>query len=410
MNTVTTADACHLARRTGFAASSKQVDSLLREGTASGAIAWLMAQPPSLLPLPTWHDDTPENGFKSERDPQARRRLRRQQVQQLKFWWMQQMLNNSSPLQEKMTLFWANHFTSSARKVKLPQAMLRQNLLLREGAMGSFRDLLAGIIKDPAMLLYLDNAASKRQAPNENFARELLELFTLGEGNYTETDVRELARVLTGASVDRRTGQYRFRRRWHDPGSKTLFGETGRFQPADAVDIILRQPSTGPFIASKLWQFFIDDNPPAAALTSLGQIFVDSDYHLTALLQALLERPEFWTSQGQKIKSPMELLVGSAQLFELPLPKPWVLLAASVQMGQDLFEPPSVAGWAEGRAWYDSSNLSSREQVIQFIIQAAPTPLPLEQMLAIASASTLPARTQPDYLATVLQDPAYQVV
>lgn len=304
MTTLTLEQASHLARRAGFAATSEQVEMLTQAYDQNAAVDLLFEQPSSVLDLPSWYGQAPNPRPENEEERLALRRQQRDQGLELKYWWFQQMVANTSSLQEKMTLFWANHFTSSLKKVKIPQLMLNQNLLLRQHAVGSFRELLAGIIKDPAMLIYLDNASSQKASPNENFARELMELFTMGEGNYSETDVKELSRALTGASVSLRTGKYIFKRRWHDSTEKTIFGEIAAFGPDEVADLILRQPSVGPFIAGKLWRFFIDDFPTDTDLEVLGQRFVDSDFSISSLLKALFERPQFWESVGQKIKSP----------------------------------------------------------------------------------------------------------
>ena len=410
MATLTLSQASHLARRTGFAALSNDVESLMAADSLEQAVDWVVFRPASLIPLPEWHDISPfgraENSAQRNQNKQARIEMARG----LKYWWFQQMVDNTSPLQEKMTLFWANHFTSSLQKVKWPPALLAQNLMLRKHAVGSFRDLLEGILKDPAMLIYLDNANSKKQAPNENLARELLELFTMGEGNYSEIDIKELARALTGASVNRRTANYQFKRRLHDNGTKSIFGEEQSFTPDDVAELILKQPEVGPFIVEKLWQFFVGEAADKSILSSISQEFVNSDYQLSVAIKSILTSSAFWASAGNQIKSPMELMVGSVQLFNLSPPSQRQVIRASKNMGQDLFNPPNVKGWPGGKAWYSTSNLAFREKVAAYFARKADHILPLEQILAVPAVALLPDESAPQYLASILSDPAFQVV
>lgn len=321
------------------------------------------------------------------------------------------MLSANSPLHEKMVLFWHGHFTSSLKKVKWPPALLKQNLLFRQHAMGSFRDLLAGVLKDPAMLIYLDNANSRRQAPNENLARELLELFTLGEGNYAEEDIKALAQSLTGASVNRRTGEYQYRRRFHDTSVKTLFGETGDFGPDDVVDLILKQPQVGSFMTNQLWQYFVGTPISESALQAVSQAFVEDGFQISTLLVELFKRDEFWQASGQQMKSPMDLIVGTSNLLGANSLGEQQFIRLSRGMQQDLFDPPNVKGWPGGDAWYSSVSLVPRELFCQKISRrVSSVTLPqIEQLLAIQAMSDLPDPDSERYLPSVLSDPAYQV-
>lgn len=409
MANISFSQACHLARRTGFAALPNQVSLLTSANSLEDAVAALLTQEGFLSDLPDWHELTPP-GRTSDMALQQQRKMERKQMSgELKTWWYLQMAENTAPLVEKMTLFWANHFTSSLKKVKWPPAMLKQNQLLREHALGSFRELLKGIIRDPAMLIYLDNANSRKESPNENLSRELLELFTMGEGEYTETDIKELARALTGASVNRSTGQYQFKRRFHDSGEKTIFSETANFAPDDLADLILRQPQVAPFIVSKLWVFFIDKSPQEDVVNEIATAFVDSDYQLSVVVGQLLLTDAFWTSQGEQIKSPAELIVGSSLMLELPVVKNRQITRLFQNMGQDLFDPPNVKGWPDGYAWYSTQAVPVREEFSQKLARYATLDVGPEYLLATASIGTLPQQDSATYMAAVLADPAYQV-
>lgn len=409
MSALTVAEACHLSRRTGFCAQPKIVEALISFDSREDAIDALLTQSSSLIDLPEWHDTTPFGKTAAPEQKQRNKQLRRQMSAELKYWWFQQMVSNTSSVQEKMTLFWANHFTSSLKKVKWPPALLAQNLLLREHALGNFGDLLNGILRDPAMLLYLDNANSKKGAPNENLARELMELFTLGEGNYSETDVKELSRALTGASVNRRTGQYSFRRRAHDSGEKTILGNTGNFTPSDVAALLLEQPTLPHFICEKVWRFIVGTSIDALMLDELATHFSQSNFNIADMVKRILVHPDFWSSQGLIIKSPMELIVGSTQLFELPLAPIRQFISTSRALGQDLFDPPHVKGWAEGRAWYNTSTLATREKVASFVARRA-TRIPSEtEALAITAVATLPVPSHRSFVQHLVHDPAYHV-
>lgn len=390
MASLTLAQASHLARRAGFSAQQDVVDTLMLASSTAEAVNALLALPSSVLPLPEWSNIMSSRQLPDDVSKDEIKSLRRDWSKELKHWWFKQMVSNSSPIQEKMTLFWANHFTSSLKKVKWPPTLLAQNQLLRDNAIGSYKEMLKGILQDPAMLIYLDNANSKKKSPNENLARELLELFTMGEGSYSEQDVKELARALTGASVNRNTGLYEFKERIHDTGEKTIFGQTGSFTPDDVADLILKQSDVAPFIVKKIAKFFVSVEPTSVQLDELATIFINSDYQIAPVLSALLNGDEFWQDQGKMIKSPMELLVGSTQLFQLPEFNQRRFRYVSKALGQDLFDPPHVKGWSEGKAWYHTGTVLMREKVTRYVARQANTQPTLEQMLAVSSVALLP--------------------
>jgi uncharacterized protein (DUF1800 family) len=270
-----------------------------------------------------------------------------------------------------MTLFWHNHFTSSLKKVKWPPLMWRQNQLLRRHALGSFRELLHRIARDPAMLIYLDGVQNRKGKPNENFARELLELFTLGEGNYSETDIKEAARAFTGWSVDRSSGQFRFRPKLHDSGIKRFMGRTGRFDGDDIIDILLQQPRVAEFITEKLWREFVSPEPNPTRVRELARAFRNSDYDVGLLMQRLLLTPEFRSGgvRGHLTKSPLDILVGTIRTLDIPVQDYRIVALGSWRLGQDLFGPPNVKGWPGGGYWIDSARLAERRNMLGRLLQ-----------------------------------------
>jgi uncharacterized protein (DUF1800 family) len=283
------------------------------------------------------------------------------------------MLATPSPLTERMTLFWHNHFATSQQKVRSNQLVYRQNVLLREHALGHFGTLLHAVSKDPAMLIYLDNAGSRRQAPNENFAREVMELFTLGEGHYTERDIKEAARAFTGWSIDRDSGEYLYRPFIHDNGPKTVLGRTGRFGGDEVLDILLARPETATFVTRKLWREFVSPSPDERELARLAGAFRESGYAVKPLLRAMLLSESFWAreSRGALIKSPVDLVVGTLHTFGVRPMSLRTAVTASALLGQNVFSPPNVKGWPGGEAWINSATLLGRKQLVDRIFRGA---------------------------------------
>lgn len=369
-------EARHLLARTGFEATPQTV-SRLAPLSYESAVRRLLdgVRRDPITPAPSWiNDPPPEPRRLKELDDAARRHLREQQRErafQLKGWWYREMIETDSPLTERMTLFWHNHFTSSLRKVKWPPYLYRQNLLLRRHALGNFGELLHAIARDPAMLVYLDGQQNRRDKPNENFARELLELFTLGEGHYTERDVKEAARAFTGWMVDRRSGEFRINPRQHDDGAKTFLGRTGRFDGDDIVKIILEQRRVAETIAEKLWREFVSDTPDPQELGRLARVFREGNYEIRPLMQALLTSSAFLDPKvrGTLVKAPVELLVGTVRQFRIAVADERNLVRAGTFLGQDLFDPPNVKGWPGGKTWITSSTLLARYQVLERLLR-----------------------------------------
>ncbi len=291
------------------------------------------------------------------------------ETQRLATWWGERMLTTRRPLEEKLTLFWHGHFATGAGKVRDARMMQRQNEMLRAGAAGSFRDLLVGILTDPAMLVYLDNGENRKDHPNENFGRELLELFTMGVGNYTEQDIREASRAFTGWTND--ALEFRFDAETHDFAEKTFLGRTGAFDGEDIIDIILDAPVTAEFIAGKLYRFLVREEIDAATRTALGAAFREAGYELRPLLRRVFLSKDFYSSASYatQVKSPVQLVVSTYRklgLTRLPTIPDFNRLTAG--LGQTLFNPPNVAGWAGGRTWITPALLLERGNLFRGVL------------------------------------------
>ncbi|MEO6758293.1 MAG: DUF1800 domain-containing protein, partial [Saprospiraceae bacterium] len=280
--------------------------------------------------------------------------------------WLDEMTFTKAQLREKMALFWHGHFASRNINILYQQQLLK---VIRENALGNFGDLLRGVSKTAAMLAFLNNQQNKKQHPNENFAREVMELFTLGRGHYTEMDVKEAARAFTGWGF-RLNGDFVFRERDHDTGEKSFLGKTGPLEGNDILSILLAQRQTAHFITAKLYRFLVNETAaPAARITWLADRFFDSGYSVMRLLDDIVRSDWFYAPEniGVKIKSPVELWVGIRRALPMELANPEVQLLLQKTMGQILFYPPNVAGWPGGRSWIDSSSLMLRLRIPQMI-------------------------------------------
>ncbi len=293
------------------------------------------------------------------------------ETQRLGVWWANRMLTTRRPLEEKLTLFWHGHFATGDAKVRDYRMMLRQNQMLRRNAEGPLRALLVGILEDPAMLVYLDNGENVKKHPNENFGRELLELFTMGVGHYTERDVREAARSFTGWTND--VLEFKIDKAQHDAGDKTFLGRTGPFDGTDIIDAILQQPATGEHVAAKLYRYFVRDDISPAVRSELGRSFKDSGYQTKALLKRIFLSKDFYSqpSMATQIKSPVVLAISTYKkmgLRELPTIPDFGRLTGA--LGQTLFDPPNVAGWAGGRTWITPATLLQRGNLFRDVLFA----------------------------------------
>lgn len=391
----------HLLWRAGFGGNSSQIRALSTMGVEN-AVALLVDPSRSAAPTPVASDRFDANIMQPPSAEELRRyreaqrsqdenllaqfRLRRQQQQRsdrrqiadLQRWWLERMIETPRPLEEKMTLFWHGHFASGYRKVENSYHLFQQNQMFRANATGNFGTLLAGIIRDPAMLGYLDNQLNRRAAPNENLAREIMELFALGEGNYSESDIKEGARALTGYAFQ--GNDFVFRQALHDTGSKRLFGRSGNFDGEDFVKIILSQRTCSEFIAKKLYEFFVTVvptnrrdpayDPIVSVIRQLARTLVQNEYNLALMLTQLFQSEHFYEQRfiADQIKSPVQLVVGAVRSLNTPVRDLGILNDALSLMGQQLFEPPSVAGWSGGRSWINTSTLFVRQNILTFLL------------------------------------------
>jgi len=289
----------------------------------------------------------------------------REGIRNLNLYWINEMVNSDAQLREKMSLFWHGHFACRNLNVFFQQELLH---VIRRNALGNFRDLLHEVSKTGAMLNFLNNNQNRKDHPNENFAREVMELFTMGRGNYTEHDVKEAAKAFTGWGANAK-GEFVFRRFQHDEGSKTVLGNTGNFDGDEVLEILLDQKQTAKFISQKIYRVFVNDTVDQQKADWLANRFYKSDYDIGKLMEDIFTSDWFYDEKniGSKIKSPVELLVGIQRMLPMKLENEEALLLLQRVLGQILFYPPNVAGWPGGKTWIDSSTLMMRMRIPQLI-------------------------------------------
>lgn len=305
---------------------------------------------------------------KRDLTPDQRRKIREQSrddIKNLNLRWIDEMINSEAQLREKMSLFWHGHFASRVVNSYFQQELLQ---VVRENALGSFKALLRQVSKSASMLSFLNNQQNRKQHPNENFAREVMELFTMGRGNYTETDVKEAARAFTGWGFNFK-GQFIFRRNQHDDGTKTILGRTGNFDGDAVIDILLEQKQTAKFITTKVYRFFVNEDVDPAKIDWLSGRFYSSGYDIKKLLEDIYTSDWFYDEKnmGNRVKSPVELLAGIRRLLPMEMENDQAQLLFQRALGQILFYPPNVAGWPGGKSWIDSSSLMLRMRLPQMI-------------------------------------------
>jgi len=402
--------AAHLLRRAGFGGTPEDAEVLAAAGL-EGAVDRLLADDARDLPSPPETDPAEDRrrrelrrGLRSK-EPAARmefgayNRAMKETFDAMRSWWLECMRAAGAGVREKLTLFWHGHFATSQTKVRFNHAMLGQNETFRRLGTGPFRELCAAMVRDPAMLIWLDGRQSQAKAPNENFAREILELFTLGEGHYTEEDIREAARCFTGWVVNPQNGRSIFVPRRHDDGRKKLFGKTGKFGAEDAVDIICSQPRCAEFLATKLWEFYAYPQPEPELVESLAAHYRKNSLHTGELLHMIFTRPEFYSPRAvaKQIKSPVQWMVQAARETGRQLLPPGLALPLSAELGQNLFMPPSVKGWDGGTSWINSATLIRRSNTaLLFTVAAPPLPVEAESMDAAAWDRVAPRDTRVD--------------
>jgi uncharacterized protein (DUF1800 family) len=296
---------------------------------------------------------------------QAKRKLlmqmQRQQEREINLAWMDLMSNNQGQLREKMALFWNNHFACRSKQAIYAQQLVN---IQRQHALGNFKAMTLAIAKSPAMLQFLNNQQNLKDRPNENFARELMELFTIGRGNYTEQDVKESARAFTGWGFDQ-SGDFRFRQALHDGGQKTFLGKSGNFTGEDIINILFERKETALFLSTKLYKYLVNETPDATHVNAMADVFYKADYEIKPLLEYVFTADWFYEEKniGNLVKSPVELIIGLNRQFDIAYQRPAILLQFQKVLGQVLLYPPNVAGWPGGRNWIDSSSLMYRIKI-----------------------------------------------
>ena len=384
------AEAKHLAYRAGFGADPDEIKRLVNLGPRQAVEFYLRKDglaerfehsgifDPGLDPFPPSRPATTNMAKRNgealgiEVKESGNRRLQpivnkffywlrasRLETDRVAYWWANRMLGSDAPLQEKMALFWHGHFATNEDKVRDYRKMLKQLELFQNKGLGSFRELLHATSKDPAMLVFLDAGVNTKDSPNENFAREIMELFTMGVGNYSENDVREAARAFTGWAV--RDTNFYLDEANHDSGEKEFLSTKGAYDGDDIIEIILSQTQTSEFIATKIYRYFVSDEPPKGSEVALGQLMREQDFHIGNFLRTIFLSRHFYERMGVKIKSPAELVVSTYKLLNLEdIPGVPDFNSVTESLGQRLLHPPTVAGWSHGKNWITPSLLFER--------------------------------------------------
>ncbi|MGH7727545.1 MAG: DUF1800 domain-containing protein [Vulcanimicrobiaceae bacterium] len=402
--------AAHLLRRAGFGGSPRDVAKLAAQPSADAAVASLLAFPTRdpLPPGPAYSDD-PSAAFATLRervrgdlaslreqiagfplapgaaraalaaDPEikelrkATRQVEFRAAIQARLWWLDRMLHTPAPLQEKLTLFWHGHFTSTVlQKGVTTEEIVAQNQFFRRYALGNVRELTAAVAYDPAMLKYLDNIHNEKAHANENFARELMELYTLGLGAYAEEDVRQAARAWTGIRMQPQGGQVYLDANLHDQGQKTILGQTGNWDGHDVVRIIFAQPAAARFFAERVLEAFVYSQPEPELVAAVGEALRAHDFELAPVLGMLLRSNLFYSPRAYRalVRSPIDFVIGTYQLAGIDAIPPQTL-GALARMGQVLFSPPNVRGWPGGAAWLNTGTMLARDNFLNAVAGAS---------------------------------------
>lgn len=356
----------HLLWRAGFGVGINQIDdlknknikTLLNELFKEESFIEITYDTPDPVSAADYMNSTAPAEKKKEMQ-----RINREQNNELNLNFLNSIVNSKEQMREKMAFFWHGHFASRVLNPRFNKQLLNT---IRKNALGNFKDLLFEVSQSPAMLNFLNNQQNKKDHPNENFAREVMELFTMGRGNYTEKDVREGARAFTGWSYDKE-GNFKERKNFHDEGSKTFLGKTGNFDGSDVLNMILEQKATAQFITTKIYKFFVNEKPDQDIINKLSVNFYHSGYDITKLMTEIFSSTWFYDQKniGNRIKSPVELMAGIMRILPMHIQNPENLIVYQKLLGQMLLYPPNVAGWPNGKSWIDSSTLMLRLQVPQ---------------------------------------------
>jgi uncharacterized protein (DUF1800 family) len=393
----------HLLWRAGFGGTEAQIQTLVKWGPVKSVDHLIEFQKvafdepktdtfdKNIIHPPTQEEREMQQAARKNQDEDklAKYRLMRQQAErddrlqmaEIQKWWLKRMIETPRPLEERMTLFWHGHFATSFRGVEDSYHMFLQNQLFRKHAVGNFGDLLFAIIRDPAMIKYLNNDQSRKGHPNENLAREIMELFSLGVGNYTEKDIKEGARALTGYTFQ--DDEFVFQKQNHDTGAKNIFGKEGSMDGDEFVRAILEQRACSSYITRKLYNFFVADVPPderggdkeldssqKSVLHEMASTLLSNKYEVKPVLRKLFLSEHFYERRfmNEQIKSPVQLVVGAVRSLNTPVRDLSILADALDLMGQRIFMPPSVKGWDGGRSWINTSTVFVRQNILTFLL------------------------------------------
>ncbi len=368
----------HLLWRAGFGPAVEQLNELDRYNPRQywSALVKASEKPPTPIEVANNAIDGLVMGVqtfaelsKRELDPDQRKELQqrnRNGIRDLNSIWMSKMVNSSAQLREKMAFFWHGHFACRNLNVLYQQQLLN---IIRQHALGNFGTMLKAVSRSAAMLNFLNNQQNRKDHPNENFAREVMELFTIGRGNYSESDVKEAARAFTGWTANFQ-GEFVFRRFQHDFGSKTVLGRSGNFEGEEVLNILLEEKKTAVYITTKLYRFLVNEIPDATHIQWLSDRFYKNGYEIGPLLEDIFTSDWFFESKhiGTRIKSPIELLAGIRRLLPMQIDDATGQLLLQRGLGQVLFYPPNVAGWPGGKTWIDSSSLMLRMRVPRLLL------------------------------------------
>lgn len=356
----------HLLWRAGFGVGINQIDDLKNKNIKTIINELFKEDSFSEITYDTPDPDLAADYMNSTAPAEMKKemqRINRQQNNELNLNFLNTIVNSKEQMREKMAFFWHGHFASRVINPKFNRQLLNT---IRKNALGNFKDLLFEVSQSPAMLNFLNNQQNKKDHPNENFAREVMELFTMGRGNYTEHDVREGARAFTGWSYDKE-GNFKERKNLHDEGSKTFLGKTGNFDGNDILTIILEQKASAQFITTKIYKFFVNEKPDQDIVNKLSTNFYNSGYDIKKLMTEIFSSTWFYDQKniGNRIKSPIELMAGMMRILPMHIQNPENLIVYQKLLGQMLLYPPNVAGWPNGKSWIDSSTLMLRLQIPQ---------------------------------------------
>lgn len=383
----------HLLRRASFGASPSELSFFVNLGVSGSLDRLLNFESVDDSSIPA----QPDIAMELEKKPASG------ELNNLVWWWINRIINTPRPLEEKMTLFWHNHFATAIYKVRSPFLMFKQNQLLRSKGMGKFRDLLMGVTEDPAMLIWLDSARNRKGNPNENYGREIMEVFTFGVGNYTEDDVKAAARAFTGYQVDKDGNAY-FNHKLHDEGTKSFLGYTGNLGSEDIVNILASHPATARKISSELFSFFIYHDPSSDVLDKLQNVYLSTDGSIKAVVEAILKSDEFWSENAHLnlVKGPVDFVASALRSLGTIVNQKSIIYTLNL-MGQLPFNPPSVFGWPSGAAWISTSTMLDRYNFPLLIDPTASTSLQNLQSVDEISSILYPEGLPSEVLQTIQQ-------